>query len=100
MKDYKLKWESDSLKDRKSHFEFLSRNASLDIAERSDNKIVDFAQILKTNPLIGREVSTPKHNGRLLKVRNTPYLIHYIVNELSSTVSVLRVFHDKQAHPH
>jgi plasmid stabilization system protein ParE len=88
----RVSWTAPSLGDLRRIDDWLTREADPDFAIRTLAAVRFRARFLKDFPRGGR----PHHGGtRILRVLDTPYLIHYrIVDDLH--VQVLRVYHERE----
>lgn len=89
--DFRVTWSKSALADLRDLARYIARD-NRDAAKRFGNQIVDRAQGLGRFPRTGRIV--PEFQSDTIRqVVTTPYRIVYEIDDLSSTVSILRIWH-------
>lgn len=88
----RVRWTAASLGDLRRIDDWLTQEASAEFAIRTLATIRFRAKFLVDFPRSGR----PYRRGtRILRVLDTPYLIHYRITD-AFTIQVLRVYHDRE----
>ena len=88
----RVRWTAPSLGDLRRIDDWLRQETSSDFAIRTLATIRFRAKFLHDFPRSGRPY---RHGTRILRVLDTPYLIHYRIID-TGQIQVLRVYHERE----
>ena len=88
--DYQVILSDLFIADLKEIVDYLTKRASVEVASRIGNELINRSLELGRNPFIGQIV---RQRSGARKILRYSYRIYYDVNEAQRTVEVLRVWH-------
>ena len=89
--DFQISWANSAIADLRDLVRYIAQDNNV-AASRFGNAIVSKTETLRTFPLIGRMV--PEYqNASLRELILSPYRIVYEVDEKTSRIFILRIWH-------